>query len=439
MRGLRTRRGRIGSVAIVAAAAVLAVGAVAATAGGNSTHRSSGKTIVFWHYLTDREQLLQQLADQYKKQTGVTVKLSLLSPDIEAQKFQASVQAHTLPDVVAAWKGPGEDTAPYAKQGIILNLDKAMKSWANRFPPQMLTAASFLPGNTFGVKPGKYLVPLDSNNMQILYNKDLFAKAGIKTPPSTWHDLVGDAQKLRAHGITPFTTGLGSWPVDSLATIYQWNIIGRKDMTATFAGKVPYTSPIWVNFLNFFAGWKNSNLFDQGALGEDLPAAENEFVNGKAAMLFDGSWALGVFHQANPGFTHYGVFMPPPAPKTKNPVYIPGGVGAELFVVGTSPNRDAAVAFVKWLTDAKQQAIYAKTSFNLPANRNVPTTLLSSNKVILDFARRMSQVQPALPNGMPAPVATTMDAGLQRLLAGKSSPQEVAAAMQKALETGQAQ
>jgi ABC-type glycerol-3-phosphate transport system substrate-binding protein len=437
MWALRTGRGRIATVAIATAVVALAVGASASLGSAKST--SKGKTIVFWHYLTDREQLLQQLADRYKKETGVTVKLTLLSPDIEAQKFQASVQAHTLPDVVVSWKGPGEDLAPYAKQGIIYRLDKAMKSWSNRFPAQELQAVSFQPGNTFGVKPGKYLVPLDSNNMQILYNKDLFAKAGIKTAPTRWRELIADAQKLRAHGITPFTTGLGSWPVDSLATIYQWNIIGRKNMTATFAGKIPYTNPIWVNFLNFFAGWKDANLFDQGALADDLPAAENEFVNGKAAMIFDGSWALGVFHQANPNFKHYGVFMPPAAPNSKNPVYIPGGVGAEIFVVGTSPVRSEALAFVKWLTDAKQQAQYAKSSFNLPANTSVPTSLLSSNPVIADFANKMTRVQPALPNGMPAPVATTMDAGLQRLLAGESSADDVAKKMQKAAETGQAQ
>jgi multiple sugar transport system substrate-binding protein len=435
MWALLTRHGRILAVAVIAVAAALALGA---TAYGAPKHQN-GRTIVFWHYLTDREALLQQMADEYQKETGVTVQLQLLSPDVEAQKFQASVQAHTLPDVVAAWEGPGQDTAPYAKEGIIYRLDGAMKTWSKRFPPNVLQSASFHPGNQYGVTPGKYFVPLDTNNMQILYNKDLFAKAGIKGTPTTWQALIADAAKLRAHGITPFTTGLGSWPIDSLATIYEWNIIGKKNLEATFAGKEKYTSAPWVKMLSFFAGWKNENLFDQGALGEDLPAAESEFVNGRAAMIFDGSWALGVFNQENPTFKHYGVFMPPAAPKSTNPVYIPGGIGAELFVVGTSPNRDAAVAFVKWLTGNKQQWYYAKNSFNLPANREVPSPLLKQNPVIGDFAKAMTQVQPSLANGIPGPVDTTLDAGLQRLLSGKDTPQNVAALLQKAYVTGQAQ
>ena len=283
------------------------------------------------------------------------------------------------------------------------------------------------------------MVPLDSNNMQFLYNKDLFAKAGISAPPQSWDELVSDAQALRAQHITPFVTGLGSWPLDSIATVYQWNILGAQTLQDTFSGKIAYTDPRWVNYLKFFAGWKSTHLFDTGALAEDLPAAENQFVNGKAAMIFDGSWALGVFKQANPGFTNYGVFMPPSAPAAGNPVYIPGGVGAELFVVGTSPRRGEAVKFVDWLTQPKQQAEYATQSLNLPANTAVPPSLLSGIPAIQQFASKMTQVQPALPNGMPAPVDTTMMAGLQRLLAGKSSPAAVAAAMQKAAKTGQAQ
>ena len=63
MLGLRTRRGRVGLVASASAVVALAVGAVGATAhGGSVTHRSDGKTIVFWHYLTDREALLQQMS-----------------------------------------------------------------------------------------------------------------------------------------------------------------------------------------------------------------------------------------------------------------------------------------------------------------------------------------------------------------------------------------
>ena len=46
---------------------------------------------------------------------------------------------------------------------------------------------------------------------------------------------------------------------------------------------------------------------------------------------------------------------------------------------------------------------------------------------------------PALATGMPAAVDTTMQKGIQAILAGTSTPAAVAASMQKAATTGQVQ
>ena len=96
-----------------------------------TTHASTGVTLTFWHYFTDRAALFQQFAKEYQQQTGVTVNMQLVSGDVLGQKFQAAAQAHTLPDLSAAWVGVGDAIAPYAKQGIIMNLSAPMKAgWA---------------------------------------------------------------------------------------------------------------------------------------------------------------------------------------------------------------------------------------------------------------------------------------------------------------------
>lgn len=430
---------------VVSVAAALAMTACGVPGGSSTSTKgaqgSKAKTIVFWHYLTDREALLKQFAAQYKKKTGVTVKLSLLPTDTLQQKFQAAVQAKTLPDLVASWTGAGDGLAPYAKQGVIANLDTAMSTtFKDRFPTEATKAVSFLPGNSFGVQPGPYLVPLDTNNMQILYNKDLFSRAGISTPPQTWDELASDAKKLRSAGIEPFVSGFNAWPLDSFATVYMWNIVGESTMQSTFAGRTKYSSPAWIKFLTRMASLRSSGLLAKGILGEDLPAAETQFVNGKAAMIFDGSWAIGVFNQSNPGFKNYGVFMPPPAPGATNPMYIPGGVGAQLFVVKKNAAQQRAVLdFVDWLTRPAQQVQYAEKSFNLPANQNVDEAKLSSSPALAAFSSKMGDTFPQEPMVIPTAVTSTMDAGLQLLLNGKSSPAKVAAAMDRAAKSKRAE
>jgi len=392
-----------------------------------------------WHYFTDRADLMTQLAAEYKQETGVTVNMELISSgDTLGQKFQAAAQANTLPDICAAWTGIGDGLAPYAKEGLIANLSGEMDTapWSANFTPASIAAASFPAGNSYGVDPGPYLVPIDSNNMQFLYNKDLFTKAGIASPPTTWNDFLADGQKLKAIGVAPFVAGLGSWPVDSLAQVYMWNMIGQQGLEDTFSGSQPYTAQPWIDFLSLFDQLRTSGILADGILADDDPAAESLFVHGQAGMIFDGSWAIGVFNQQDPTFTNYGVFFPPSA--GNYPVLIPGGVGAMAFVVGTSPHKAEATAFLQWLTEGPQQAKYANSSFNLPANPTVASQQsLSPN--LAAFSAKMDSLIPSLPQGMPSAVDTTMQKGIQDIIAGNSTPEKVAAAMQKASTTGQVQ
>jgi ABC-type glycerol-3-phosphate transport system substrate-binding protein len=437
-----TGKAATGKAATGSATGSAATGSAATGSAGSSaptTAKSTGVTLTFWHYFTDRAPLFQKLAQEYQQQTGVKVNMELISSgDTLGQKFQAAAQAHTLPDITAAWAGIGDKLAPYAKQGLIADLSPAMQSdgWSKDFSDAELQAASFPAGNSYGIPSGVYLVPIDSNNMQFLYNKDLFAKAGITELPTTMDQFLADGKKLAGIGVAPFVAGLGSWPVDSLAQVYEWNIIGQSDLESTFAGKMPYTSAPWVKFLSFFKTLADAHVLAQGVLADDDPAAESLFVSGQAGMIFDGSWAIGVFNQQNPDFKNYGVFFPPTAGSF--PAKIPGGVGAEAFVVGTSPHKAEAVKFMEWLTAAAQQADYANTSFNLPANVTVAQQQsLSGN--IKTFSDKMDSLIPALATSMSSAVDTTMDKGIQQVIAGKESPEQVAAAMQKAEQTNQAQ
>src|SRR5947209_19272453 len=107
--------------ALAVAASVVGIGSLAPSgAQANAPHKSN-VTLTFWHYCTDRAALFNQFAAQYKKLTGVTVKMEGYSGDVLGQKFQAAPQAHTLPDLSAAGAGGGDVTAPYAKERIIRN------------------------------------------------------------------------------------------------------------------------------------------------------------------------------------------------------------------------------------------------------------------------------------------------------------------------------
>lgn len=431
--------GRLTSALVIAALGVTVAGCQSGTPAPSASTSvpPTGEVLTFWHYWTDREQLMNDLAAQYKAQTGVEVKMELVPGDGLQQKFQAAAQAGNLPDISASWTTVGDTVAPYAKDGQIVNLDQTnAKDWMSaRFTKTSLENVSFLAGNQWSVTPGAYYVPIDVNNMQFLYNKDLFAKAGIATPPATMDDFIADSQKLRAAGIQPFVSGFGSWGQDSMAVLYQWRSIGQDGMEQTFRGKTSYNSAPWISSLALFKTLADNKVFADGILGYDMPAAEALFAGGKVAMLYDGSWATSTFGLTNPDFKNYGVFMPPTW--GDHPQYIAGGVGASAFVTGTSKHQQAAVDFLKWLTDVPQQKVYSEKSLNIPANKQVVDALPADDNTRL-WAQAMDMIFPTSKYSMTGPVQTTMDKGIQDIIAGKATPEQIAAKMQDAADSGKA-
>src|ERR1700690_3648957 len=68
-------------------------------AGCSQAPQPSNK-IVLWHWMTDRNDTFQKLAQQYQQETGVEVSIQLFAPsDSYSQKIIAAAQGNALPDI----------------------------------------------------------------------------------------------------------------------------------------------------------------------------------------------------------------------------------------------------------------------------------------------------------------------------------------------------
>jgi len=142
---------------------------------------SSSKVIV-WHWLTDRQDTFLELAKIYKEKTGVDLIFELYAPsNIYSQKIMGAAYAKTLPDIYGILSEK-KSFASFVKAGHVADLtpymDANYNEWRNCFFKKALEVNVFKLGNEFGVDPGVYGVPLDVTNIQMLYNKGLFKKAG---------------------------------------------------------------------------------------------------------------------------------------------------------------------------------------------------------------------------------------------------------------------
>ena len=157
-------------------------------------------------------------------------------------------------------------------------------------------------------------------------------------------------------------------------------------------------------------------------------SAEQLFANEKAVFAFNGSWCVNVYKGMNSDLD-YGVMLPPQISE-KYPVSIWGGAGSSFVINARSKNKEEAVKFLIWLMDQDQQAYLAISTNNLPANKN---SLSKIPEVLAQIARGMNYA--THPNvwevSESSLVTETFDRGIQSIIIGEKTPQQVAIEVQK--------
>lgn len=395
----------------------------------------SKPSISVWHWMTDRDPAFQELAKKYESLTGVKVNFELYAPsDAYSQKIRAAAQGINLPDVFGIL-GEKRDFASFIKAGHILDVTPYMEAdnenWKSRFFPKALAVNEFGPENSYGIKPGIFAVPIDIMTIQMVYNKKLFSQLGLNPnkPPKTFQELLDIGAKIKAAGMQGLVSGWGEvWMIDCLANNYAFNIMGKDKVLATIRGEVAYTDPDWIKVLSIFKQMQDSGVLAKGLVTMINKSAEQLFANEKAVFAFNGSWCVNVYKGMNPAL-EYGAMLPPEA-SNQHPMAIWGGAGSSFMVNGRSKNKEAAVKFLIWLTDQDQQVYLAQATNNLPANKN---SLSKIPEILSQFARGMDYATHPNVWGVSefSLVIEAFDRGIQSIIIGEKSPEQVAAEVQK--------
>ena len=396
-------------------------------------------TVTVWHWMSDREEAFQELARRYQDHTGINVKFDLYAPsESYSQKVKAAAQTNTLPDIFGVL-GESRDLASFIKSGYVAELSGLIDRldggiWRDTLFEKAIAVNEFEPGNAYEVPPGIYGVPLDVMTIQMVYNKSLFKKAGLdpEKPPRTWQEFLQVANQLKAHEIPVLVGGFGEiWMLDALSSNFAMNLMGEDKVFDTYRGKVPYTDPDWIRVLELFKQMADEDIVVKGAVTMVNKTAEQTFANQRAAIAFNGSWCVNVYHGMNPDLD-YGAMLPPLVSNV-HPMKVWGGGGSSLMVNEKSSRKDKAVAFLSWITQKDQQAYLANITNNLPANRD---SLKDIAPILQEFADDIDNA--THPNTYPAhefhQVTEAWSKGIQLILIGEKTPTEIAEEVQAVKE-----
>jgi len=190
---------RTGAVLAALAATALTVAACGSSnssgAGSGSASNTSPVTLTWWNNATANplKGVWQEVASAYHAaHPHVTLQIDPIQNEQFTTKIPLALQSGSPPDVYQQWGGGQEATQ--VKSGKVMNITKQVSPWIS----QLGSAAE-----GWQVNGQQYGIPYDLHMVGFWYRKDLFAKAGVTSPPTTMDQFYADATTLRQHGIVP--------------------------------------------------------------------------------------------------------------------------------------------------------------------------------------------------------------------------------------------
>ncbi len=389
-------------------------------------------TITWWHISTKDPGLTdwQKMADDYMAaHPNVNIEITVLENEAFKTKLTTVMQSGEVPDIFQSWGGGvmNQQVEAGLLKDITPDLDADGGAWRNTFAPGALAVYSYQ-GKNYGV-------PWDMGMVGWWYNKDLFAKAGIANPPTTWTEFLDDVKALKAAGITPIALGEGDkWPGMHIWSYLATRIGGQAAFDAAASQTGSFTDPAFVQ-----AGEKLKELialdpFQAGYLGATHDEMQATFGNGKAAMELSGQWAPSV-EAANSvdkkGVPNLGLFNFPAIEGGAGDVsdVIGGGNG---FVIGKNASPEA-IDFVKYLTSAQNQVIIASHGTGIPVVKGGEAGLSDPNMVAVQKAFSSAKYfQLYYDQYLPPAMGSAINDAVQGIFAGTSTPEQAAQAIQDA-------
>lgn len=306
-------------------------------------------TLTYWGLWEDKA-IMEPLIAQYKqKNPAITIDYIKMSP----QDYRAKLLARGK-------EGKGPDMFRFHNTWL-----PSIKEIVAPLPANIISPAdfekTFYPVAQQDLKIGTnyYGIPLEIDGLVLVYNDELFKKAGISLPPTTWEDFLDDATKLTVKDETGkiITSGLALGTSSNIAhfsDIFGWMLLQNGGSLKTISDQQGQQT---LESYRKFAELPN-NIWDEG-----MPNSINAFVQRKAAMIIVPSWEILTIKQQDPDLPIKTTIMP----------ILPGGTSmtiANYWVEGVSrysKNQIEAWKFLKFLSEKENMTkLYAESTKTRP-------------------------------------------------------------------------
>ncbi|MGW3348787.1 ABC transporter substrate-binding protein [Nonomuraea rubra] len=342
------------------ALALLPVVLLSAACGGadespGGTAPDSGARLTMWVRNTAGESA-KKLVALYNKSHRNQIKLTVIPAETFQQKVGAAAGARQLPDLLGA---DVVYSPNYVKQGIFQDITQAATSLPSK---DNLSQAH----QQVATRDGKiYGLPLLVDSSLMIYNKDLFAKAGLDPdkPPADFDGIYEAAKAVRALGGKTYGFYFPGNCSGCLAYTMMPSAAAAKTPVLSQDGtKARLDSPALTSLAELYRKMYAEGLVPSGAKSDDGTTWTTAFMAGQIGMVPIGTFAF-------PDLATKARFAWGVAPFTApdggaNATFVGGDV---IGVTRGSEHYAQAVDFLTWsVTDEPQLEVWAKDGHLTP-------------------------------------------------------------------------
>ena len=313
-------------------------------------------SIEFHHWRSEDKVVLQGIIDDFQNKYPGTKITQVITDSTNYQNLELSkVSVNPKAALVTIFRG--QQFTDFSKANMMVDLSN------ERFVKQNVIQSALTPGTLNGKV---YAVPYQSLFNNPIYNTEMFAKNGWKTP-TNWTQLLAFCKTSKAKGIIPF-----AWPAATKGNAGQIMNAMMMNSDSTIeaitkhvndiqAGKELVTDAWFKGIASKYAQMNDAGCFPDNVVAYTDVAAQADFAAGKAAIYPTGTFGMGAIKALNPSMTGkmgiFGMIV-----VDSKPVY--EGITNNTFMFSINPKANStdqkiARAFMSYLLTAPVAQKYA--------------------------------------------------------------------------------
>jgi len=378
-----------------------------------------------WNEAEPQGQVIARAADAFTKETGIPVEINFNGRDIR-MTLQPALDAGETIDIF------DED------------IERVSSTWGNYLLPLDSYVAKSYPetgGRPYSQVVNKTLldlarqlgngsvknIPYQPMAYLVMYNKDLFTRAGVTSLPKTWNEMLDVCAKLRDIGVAGFT-------VDDayMACLFGYTINRIVGLNATLAmvANNDFSGPQVLRFGQIWENMARNGYITPSSAANVWPQGQiNDFAAGRAAMYLNGTWLPNEIKGNAPNMRWGSFAFPAIDPTGDGPEA--NNFGAQSYGINKNTKYpDEAFRFVVWMTTGQWDVTLAQDTIGIPvANDSRWPDALAEARVVVDNTTK--RLPWAVGMEDKAEINAKIKENFARLIRGDFNAQQFADAMRR--------